>query len=185
MMFLTWVLLLAWLPLSIMALVFVIRPSRRWPLFGTRGRSLLMLVALFFGMPLLGSLVQPASTRAGPDKSSAAATPQVAGGGGQEGLDHPEYYLELSGVKLAKGPGGAVLLSATITSAAEVPLKNPTVECYLSKGDKDAGTVKGVTNKTIPGGKSIRLVGLNLGAAKGSWNHNVCKITGAEAVKAD
>jgi hypothetical protein len=175
--FLTYFLVVAWLPLCVMALVFIIRPSERWPMFGTRGRSALMLLAFIFGIPVVIALIAPASMRVDPDKADSTTTASASHGV----LDNPEDYLELSQVKLDKGADGRVLLGGVITSSAEVPLKNPRVECSLSKGAKDAGTVWGVSRRTIPIGGTINLVALDLGRAEGAWNHQVCKITGAQA----
>jgi hypothetical protein len=117
--------------------------------------------------------------------SNPASAPVAEAGEGEGVLDHPESHLELSRVRLAKGEGGKVLLSGVATSTAEVALKNATVECHLSKGDKDAGTVSGVVQRKIPVGGTINLVAIELGDAKGVWNHHVCKITGAEAARTD
>ncbi len=186
--FLTNALLILWLPACLTALVFLVRPSRRWPIFGTRPRSLLMLVAFGFGIPVLGALIAPESMRAKPGEASAGAPPTTATAptqtvqtkGGDEIASHPEYYLELSEAKAAKAKRGRVLLSGKITNAAARPIRNSRLECYLSKGTRSAGTVAGSVRKTIPAGGELAFASLDLGAAEGIWDHHVCKITGAE-----
>ncbi|KQV55270.1 MULTISPECIES: hypothetical protein [unclassified Caulobacter] len=196
--FLTYALLILWLPACLTALVFLVRPSRRWPVFGTRPRALLMLVAFVFGVPVVAALIAPESMRAKPGEATAGAPPATATSptqtsptqtaptqtaaaeSGDEVVSHPEYYLELSQAKAVKAKGGRVILGGKITNAAARPIRNPRVECYLSKGKQSAGTVAGSVRKTIPAGGEVAFAAVDLGAAEGAWDHQICKITGAE-----
>ncbi len=182
--FMSYVLLFLWLPASLTALIFFIRPSRRWPIFGTRLRSFLLLISFFFGMPVLGAMVSPAmGVQSGPGSSSAPAASTPAQAAKDDAALDAKRYLELSGAKTARSKKGTVLLSGKVFNGGEQPVTNPSFKCYLSKGGQDAGVVSGVLSKTIPASKEVAFAALDMGKASGAWNHEVCEIASAETAK--
>ncbi len=201
--FVVYALLFLWLPACVTALVFLVRPSRRWPVFGTRLRSLLMLIALVFGVPVLLTLIAPDSMRAKPGDenkpapvataAAPASTPAAASSsapkaatsvdGDADAARNPQRYLELSDVKAAKGRGRTVLVSGKIFNGADLTIRNPLLKCYLSVGRESAGTVSGTVRRAIPAGDDIVFHDLDMGDSDGVWTYQVCEIVGAEAVE--
>lgn len=192
--FLIYALIFAWPVACLVALVFLFRPSRRWPIFGTRLRAFLMLVALFFGVPIFVAIAAPESMRVKPDEENKPAAPVAASpapaskpatapAAPQAPADHdPKRYLELSGVKTARTTSGTVLVSGDVFNGGEQAARNPRVRCYLSKDRQDAGVVSGVVRKTVPAGEDVSF-SLDMGPTKSAWNHEVCEIVSAQAAR--
>lgn len=59
---------LVWVVGTIIGIIFVIRPSKRWAVYSTRMRSLGMLVGVFFLVPVLGALTTKTPATAARDK---------------------------------------------------------------------------------------------------------------------
>jgi hypothetical protein len=191
--FLIYALIFAWPVACLVALIFLFRPSRRWPVFGTRLRSFLMLVALFFGVPIFVAIAAPESMRVKPgeeNKPVASAAPSPAPASKlaapaepQAPADHdPKRYLELSSVKTARTTSGTVLVSGDVFNGGERAARSARIRCYLSKDRQDAGVVSGVVRETVPAGEDVSF-SLDMGPAKSAWNHEVCEIVSAQAAR--
>lgn len=196
--FLTYALLIVWIPACMAAAWFIIRPARSVPPFATRLRAFLMLLAFTFGIPVVAALIAPENMRSKPGEANkpapvAEAPPlapetKPAPPGPAATVDpndvaqHPKRYLELSGVKTARGDEGAVLLSGKIFNGADLTIRNAKLKCYLSKGSNDAGAVSRALRRTIPAGEEIAFENLNMGVSNGAWDHEVCEIVDAEVV---
>jgi hypothetical protein len=72
---------IVWVVGTITGIIFVIRPSTKWAIFSTRKRSLAMLAAVFFLVPVLGAMTsrgaRPTSAPSSHTAVSANRTPQA------------------------------------------------------------------------------------------------------------
>ncbi|NQE65092.1 hypothetical protein [Caulobacter sp. RHG1] len=176
--------LLVWLCAALMALFYVFRPSPSLAVFATRGRALAMLAGILVG----GGLAIALAGLLGADREPPVAprppvqAPPIRLPAGDKVRAHPERFLTLDGVTAYKGRDGAVLLTGVAMNGSGLAISNPRLSCRMTRGGAKAGTVSAVVQAVIPPGGRLIFAAINLGAADGAWDGQVCTVAAAKVL---